>query len=146
MMARLGYLPGRIRDSRRCRPQLHREDQTMQTKLAFAKKLATAALTLFTLLVWLSLSAQAQQKIAPPNRSLGPSAAIGPDCTTIEGNLFANCGFETGDFTGWTVLDSGFMFVDGGNPDNGRFAADLGSVGAVGCIGQTLATTPGQIY
>src|SRR5262249_25511034 len=25
-----------------------------------------------------------------------------PDCTVVAGNLVNNCGFETGDFTGWT--------------------------------------------
>ena len=57
-----------------------------------------------------------------------------PNCAAVMGNLFANCGFETGDFTGWTVLNpaDGNTFVDG-NPNNGAFAASLGSVSLTNC-------------
>lgn len=116
----------------------------MATKLDFAKKRTIAAVTLFTVLVFLSLLAQAQQKIAP-NRSLAPLAPVGPDCTMIVDNLFANCGFETGDFTGWTVLDSGDMSVDS-TANNGAFAASLGSLTRAGCLEQTLTTNFGQTY
>ena len=108
-------------------------------------KPAAAALTLLTLDVFLSLSAQAQQKMPPPNRSLGPLAPSA--CDAVAGNLVVNCGFETGDFTGWNV--SGFRTGSIGvfpGPHTGAFAAFLGSVGGLGCISQTLATTPGQIY
>ena len=117
----------------------------METKLAFAKKLAGAALTIFALFVFLSLSAQAQ-KIRPTIRSAGPGAAVGQDCTTVGPNLVTNCGFETGDFTGWTLLDSGNMSVNTVLPNNGAYSAELGSVGTVGCISQTLTTTPNQEY
>jgi len=119
----------------------------METKLASPKKLAVAILTLFTLLVCLSLSAQAQRKMEPPQRPLGPRGQVGPNCAAVMGNLFANCGFETGDFTGWTVLNpaDGNTFVDG-NPNNGAFAASLGSVSLTNCIGQSLETNPGQVY
>jgi hypothetical protein len=60
-------------------------------------------------------------------------------------NLISNLGFETGDFTGWSV--SGPASVEGtvGSiaPHSGNFQAQLGSFGS---IGQTLATTPGQFY
>ena len=118
----------------------------METKLAFAKKLAAAALTIFALFVFLSLSAQAQ-KIRPTIRSAGPGAAAGPDCATVGGNLFTNCGFETGDFTGWTVLNTtdSETFVDT-IPNHGTFSAAMGAIGFTNCIGQTLATNPGQGY
>ena len=59
-------------------------------------------------------------------------------------NLISNLGFETGDFTGWSV--SGPASVEGtvGSiaPHSGNFQAQLGSFGS---IGQTLATTAGPI-
>jgi hypothetical protein len=106
---------------------------------------AAVVLSLFALLVCLSLSAWAQQKIPPTRSVVSPLQPVGPDCTTITGNLITNCGFETGDFTGWDVLDSGNMRVFA-LPNNGSFAAALGSVSHPGCIGQTLATNPGQAY
>ena len=118
----------------------------MQTKLALAGKLAAAVLTLFALVVCLSLPAPAQQKMPPAKRSVVPLQPVGPDCTTLPGNLFQNCGFETGDFTGWTVFDSGDMGVSTDQPNNGNFAAFFGSIARTGCIGQTLATNAGQGY
>ena len=108
-------------------------------------KPAAAALTLLALVVFLSLSAQAQQKMPPPNRSLGPLAPSA--CDAVAGNLVVNCGFETGDFTGWNVsgFDTNHVFASG-NLHTGAFAASLESVGGLGRISQTLATTPGQIY
>ena len=108
-------------------------------------KPAAAALTLLALVVFLSLSAQAQQKMLPPNRPLVPLAPSA--CDAVVGNLVTNCGFETGDLTGWNVsgFGTGSIGVFPG-PHTGAFAASLGSVGGLGCISQTLATTPGQIY
>src|SRR5437773_4432346 len=65
-------------------------------------------------------------------------------------DLVVNGGFETGDFTGWTVAAS-FTFVDPASPGvggaggfathSGSFYAAMGSVGALGTISQTLSTT-----
>src|SRR5438034_4094428 len=70
-------------------------------------------------------------------------------------DLVVNGGFETGDFTGWTVAAS-FTFVDPASPGvggaggfgthSGSFYAAMGSVGALGTISQTLSTTTGQTY
>jgi hypothetical protein len=125
----------------------------MQTSLAFPKKVAAVVLSLFALLVCLSLSAWAQQKkpgpryVVPPLQ-VSPLQPVGPDCTTVTtGNLITNCGFETGDFTGWVVLDAGNMSVDRFAGNHGLFAAVFGSQFRAGCIGQTnLATNPGQTY
>jgi len=81
------------------------------------------------------------------------AAPIEPSvCTGVAGNIVTNCGFETGSFTGWTVVDPTFNTViesdnfDGIGPFSGNFFAALGAVGADGSVSQTLATTPGQTY
>jgi hypothetical protein len=64
-------------------------------------------------------------------------------------NMVVNGGFETGDFTGWTVsagatgvTTAGF---DGFSPHSGTYFADLGNVGCCGSLSQSFTTTPGQI-
>jgi len=61
-------------------------------------------------------------------------------------NLITNPGFETGNFTGWSV--SGLAGVDGTvgglSPHSGNFQALLGSNNV--SISQSVATTPGQSY
>jgi hypothetical protein len=85
---------------------------------------------------------------------------ISIDNTTANGNISAdavfaapvptelvvNGGFETGDFTGWTVNDPTFETFVSGNPHSGSFAAWFGAVGQNGTISQTIATVPGNHY
>ncbi|HSY17576.1 MAG TPA: choice-of-anchor tandem repeat GloVer-containing protein [Candidatus Acidoferrales bacterium] len=67
-------------------------------------------------------------------------------------NLVINGGFETGDLTGWTLFqDDGGIAADngsnlGGAPNSGNYDASFGTVGSLGYLSQTLATTPGQTY
>lgn len=65
-------------------------------------------------------------------------------------NLVSNGGFETGDFTGWTLAgNTGFTGVtgsfDGVSPTEGSFQGYFGAVGSTGTISQALAS-PGTSY
>ena len=114
----------------------------METKRPFA-----TALVLCVVLACFSLAAAAQQKMPPPRQSVTPLAPVGPDCTTIAGNLIVNCGFETGDFTGWGVVNpADTTTLVNGNANHGSSAAGFGSAYATNCIAQILATNPGQNY
>lgn len=85
-------------------------------------------------------------------------------CGSITGNAVANCGFESGDFTGWTLsgnLQGGappnsFYGVDSAFPNSGSFEGYFGVQGgggnAIGTLGpflalsQTLNLQPAQNY
>jgi hypothetical protein len=84
-------------------------------------------------------------------------ARAGSVCGAVAGNLVTNCGFETGDFTGWTIdgntLNPGdnYYGVDGIDANSGNFGAymsqdfvDAGMV-PVG-LSQMLATSVGSVY
>jgi PEP-CTERM motif len=85
-----------------------------------------------------------------------PRATASSLCDAVTSNIVSNCGFETGDFTGWTI---------GGNTDNpggnyygvDAFDANSGNFGAYMSqdffngttpvdLSQTLATSAGQTY
>jgi hypothetical protein len=70
-------------------------------------------------------------------------------------NLLTNGGFETGDFTGWTLtfqpsVTTHSTFVDNGSagfpgvPHSGNFAAELGAVSGLGTLSQNISTVTGQ--
>ena len=68
-------------------------------------------------------------------------------------NLVMNPGFETGDFTDWTLSgnDSPFMTVEtaeGGTyvPNSGTYFALLGPESTLGYLSQDIATMAGQTY
>jgi len=62
--------------------------------------------------------------------------------------LVVNGGFETGGFTGWTLVgDPTYLgVVDGDNVLSGKYVAELGPVGAAAHLTQNVATTPGAAY
>jgi hypothetical protein len=73
------------------------------------------------------------------------------------GNIVMNGGFETGDFTDWSlsgntqytmVTDRTFGSKSGSSyaPHSGSDYALLGPIGSLGMLSQTLATTAGQSY
>lgn len=79
--------------------------------------------------------------------------------TALADNLVVNGGFETGDFTGWTLTGGGCVGAIGSapppgcsgvdadpGPHSGTFAAYLGPNGQTDTLSQSLATNPGQTY
>jgi VCBS repeat-containing protein len=64
-------------------------------------------------------------------------------------NIFVNGGFETGDFSGWTVTGSQMqvLFLGIGG-QFGNYSAELSAPGGIGTetLSQNVATTPGQHY
>jgi hypothetical protein len=69
-------------------------------------------------------------------------------CDAVTGNLVTNCGFETGDFTGWSVTgNTGFTGVAAGSPwvNSGNFGTFLGAVGSDTLITQVLPTVAGTV-
>ena len=70
-----------------------------------------------------------------------------PDCDGVPANLVANCGFETGDFTGWVQSgDTSYTEVTPAAAHSGTFGASFGPVDDLGFIAQRVSTIPGQLY
>lgn len=78
--------------------------------------------------------------------AVSTSAFADSACDAVAGNLVVNCGFETGDFTGWTLNDpSNYSSVAPlENPHSGLYNAYLGA--APGTLSQTVTDVAGQAY
>ncbi len=91
------------------------------------------------------------------------SAAKAADCGLVTNNVVANCGFETGDFTSWTLTGNDvpgqlgtlygvegtdpFPLPDGTAPDSGSFQAFFSDLNAdPTTLSETLATSAGTQY
>ena len=72
-----------------------------------------------------------------------------PFSLSISQSIVVNGGFETGDFSGWTLMadsDSTLVGNLSGLVHAGRYGAELGQPGLLGYLSQTLPTTAGQTY
>ena len=76
-------------------------------------------------------------------------ALVAAVATPASANLVVNGGFETGDFTGWTVGPDIFTFVTGCNFESygchsGNYFAALGTVGSDNSMSQTVSDIAGK--
>jgi len=74
-----------------------------------------------------------------------------PVTLQVSQSLIQNGGFETGDFTSWTLSGStgGNLVTEsfgGISPHSGNYFALLGQLGSLAYISQTVPTSPGQSY
>jgi hypothetical protein len=76
-----------------------------------------------------------------------------PFTLSVGQSLVQNGGFETGDFTDWTVIGRGspYNLVDDGStsgilPHSGTYFAALGQPGSLAYLSETLPTLAGQSY
>jgi hypothetical protein len=81
-------------------------------------------------------------------------------CDGVAGNLVANCGFETGDFTSWTLSgndvpgEAGNLYgvegqdlVDGISPNSGSYQAFFATLDSNATkLSQDITTTAGDQY
>jgi subtilase family serine protease len=84
--------------------------------------------------------------------STGVAASLPFTINVGDQSLVQNGGFETGDFTGWTLNGSSsynFVTTDStisGVVHSGSYGAALGQYSSLGYLYQTLTTSPGQNY
>jgi PEP-CTERM motif len=81
-----------------------------------------------------------------------PSARAQSQCDAIIGNLLTNCGFETGDFTGWNPTGDvsytgvAYLNVFAIGPHSGDYYGYFGSIYPNGFFDQYVPTTIGNTY
>ena len=80
--------------------------------------------------------------------SAGPATSI-PFTLKVGQSIVSNGGFETGDFSGWTLTATAqysFVTTSNGFVHTGADGAQLGQSGSLGTLTQSIATIPGQNY
>ena len=82
-----------------------------------------------------------------------PTWTVAAPCSAVAGNLVQNCGFETGNFTDWTVAANATGVVTAGfageDPHSGTYFAALGDTSGsypYGTLSQTITDVSGQTY
>jgi len=81
--------------------------------------------------------------------ALARAGFLASECDAILDNLVLNCGFETGDFTDWTMTPAavGSHFgVESIHPHTGTEDAFFMGAADPDSISQSIPTTPGAIY
>ena len=76
-------------------------------------------------------------------------ALVSTASTQAGTELITNGGFETGDFSGWSVFadfTTVTQYLDGFTPHSGGYFAALGNGGSLGLLSQTVNSAPGQEY
>jgi hypothetical protein len=70
------------------------------------------------------------------------------DCTSLGTlNLVTNCGFETGNTTGWSLSgDLTFTGVNSVKRHSGSYALYFGTTGSLAYMWQDITTSPGSTY
>ena len=79
--------------------------------------------------------------------SIGALALATAATPSNAAELVTNGGFETGDFSGWTLGgNTGFSGVSSSAAHSGNYGAYFGQVGSTGTLSQLLNTVAGQTY
>jgi hypothetical protein len=116
----------------------------MQRKMNSRAPMPAFALMAAATVLGFAGSAQAKA-LVPPVGGDPPSI-----CDAVARNLVTNCGFETGDFTGWTETPAatGSLFGVDGFPNSGEDAAFFGATDPPDedMISQSISTIAGQAY
>lgn len=77
---------------------------------------------------------------------LASAAFAQSQCDAVVGNLVANCGFETGNFTDWTQGgNTAFTGVSTSFAHSGTYGAYMGPVGSDGTLSQTITDLAGTV-
>ena len=85
-----------------------------------------------------------------------PTSALAASCTSVPGNLVANCGFENGTLSGWTLTGnttnppgafngSGYG-LDAPDANSGNFGLYIGPIGATMSLSQNMTVTANTQY
>ncbi|MGH9393700.1 MAG: Ig-like domain-containing protein, partial [Terriglobales bacterium] len=75
--------------------------------------------------------------------TLSPASVQAFNCAAVSGNLVANCGFETGNLSGWVATGNASAHVGGSPVHSGSYEFCFCNDSPAGTISQALSDTPG---